>query len=589
MKFPKRNFDITLYYERISSLLNDKDCAVFIDTNIIAQLYRLNDKARQDFYNWVDSCGDRFHVPAWVVHEYSDKVCQNKTKEYQPELLKIKTYTKEFNNICEFVKGYIGESMLNATIYEGKVEELKNDIDKIAESLKKIDTAINLNIEKHQDAVHKEIVTKFGSKILTSDIYGIISEVGSLFSLRSQNRIPPGYKDSTKEENSIGDYIIWNEILHFCEKNGVKKAIFITRDQKSDIVYQPVNQTIENRRRAGNEEEVKIARNCLVYEFYTKTNSEDFFVIDFKTFVKICASQYRELAKSFQLAVAEEDRECAERLKANSESEMQLETISVESERLADIHEDEEQLYIGTAIIDGQYDSESNIGYMDEFVKQLKTHNWYKQNPAIIKIIKLQQLNDCEDNVENRSSIFVLGRNIVQSAEGASGNAIMYMENISTYIKDWKESFKKALIDGMLFEVFFDSEGHIRPMGFKAEYFEDIIRNVAKLDIGRPYDFINEKLSKIHDRFVPKVGSEDKYDFQFTIDGNGATTHLSCNEQDISNTFKRSWGLNFASVDNVGGALSSYYGIMEDKINVIGVPEDIEYIRYIELPAELPF
>ena len=35
--------------------------------------------------------------------------------------------------------------------------------------------------------------------------------------------------------------------------------------------------------------------------------------------------------------------------------------------------------------------------------------------------------------------------------------------------------FKQAIIDGMLFEVFFNSEGKIRPNEFKAHFFEDIM------------------------------------------------------------------------------------------------------------------
>lgn len=106
---------------------------------------------------------------------------------------------------------------------------------------------------------------------------------------------------------------------------------------------------------------------------------------------------------------------------------------------------------------------------MDEIITQLKTYNWYVQNPAIDKIIKTQKLS-VQDTIENRSSVFVLGRNIVQAAEGSSGNAIMFMENISIYIKEWADVFKQAIIDGMLFEVFFNSEGKIRPNEFKAHF-----------------------------------------------------------------------------------------------------------------------
>ena len=593
MKFPKRYIDVFEYQSEIKALLGDNDCAIFIDTNIISQLYRLNDAARQDFYNWVKSCGDRFHIPVWVIHEYSAKIYHNKTTDYLSELSKIKQYSNDFSNISNFVKGYVGESLLVGSIYQGKVQDLKDEIDAIEDSLKKISTAISKNIAKHQSTVHEEIVKQLEGRILDTDIFSIVGNADYIFCQRSNNRIPPGYKDNAKEENRVGDYIIWTEILHYCKKNNVKKVILITRDMKTDITYFPDNQTVEGYRPAGNTETIRVAKNSLVHEFYTYTQSDQFKIIDFKTFVKIFASQYKELALSFQLAIAEEEKESAA---AKAETSLNDE-VKIE-EKHTGLHKDEGDVnevvpqrdtpYSGTAISDGQYNNEANTGCMDEIITQLKTYNWYVQNPAIDKIIKTHKLS-VPNTIENKSSVFVLGRNIVQAAEGSSGNAIMFMENISIYIKEWADVFKQAMIDGMLFEVFFNSEGQIRQNEFKAHFFEDIMTNVQKLGLASPYKFINDRISKVDSRFVPLVGDDEEYTFVFTIDHDGKTTNLQCNGCDISNTFKRSWRFQFAYKEDVKGALASYYGILKKYINVDGIPEGLDVITYIEEPMELPF
>lgn len=594
MKFPKRNIDVSEYQSEVKALLGDTDCTIFIDTNILSQLYRLNDKARQDFYKWVESCGDRFHIPTWVIHEYSDKIYNGNIKDYLSELSKIKTYTKEFGNIADFVKGYVGESLLRGSAYQDKTEELKKDIDDIASTLERISKAITNNLTEHQNTVHEEIVKKLESKVLSSDIFSAVSNAGNIFCQRSHNRIPPGYKDSTKEENSAGDYIIWTEILQFCKNNGVKKAILITRDMKTDIVYAPNTQVADGIPIKLDDKRIKIAKPCLIHEFYTQTHSDCFYVIDFKTFVKVFASQYKDLALSFQLAIAEEEKENAEvvtiETAQNNEvkKEQKDKELNKEKDAVKEAVPKQEIHYLGTAISDGQYDSEANTGCMDEFITQLKTYNWYVQNPAIDKIIKVQKLS-VPDTIENRTSIFVLGRNIVQAAEGSSGNAIMYMENIRIYIKEWDEVFKQAMIDGMLFEVFFNSEGKIRSNEFKAQFFEDIMTNIQKLNLANPYKFINDKISKVDTRFVPLVGDDKEYTFIFAIDHDGRTTNLQCNERDISNTFKRSWRFQFAYKEDVKGALASYYGILKKYINVDGIPEGVDVITYIEEPMELPF
>ena len=593
MKFPKRNIDISEYQSEIKALLGDNDCAIFIDTNIISQLYRLNDAARQDFYNWVKSCGDRFHIPVWVIHEYSDKIYHNKTTDYLSELSRIKQYSNDFSNISDFVKGYVGESLLVGSVFQGKVQELKNEIDAIEDSLKRISTAINKNIAKHQTTVHEEIIKQLEGKILDSDIYSIVGSADNIFCQRSSNRIPPGYKDNTKEENRVGDFIIWMEILHYCKKNNVKKAILITRDMKTDITYFPDNQTVEGYRPAGNTETIRVAKNSLVYEFYTYTKSDQFKIIDFKTFVKIFASQYKDLALSFQLAIAEEEKESAvtkNEASLNDDVKIDQKHIGLSKDEgvANEVVPKQDTPYSGTAISDGQYDNEANTGCMDEIITQLKTYNWYVQNPAIDKIIKTQKLS-VQNTIENRSSVFVLGRNIVQAAEGSSGNAIMFMENISIYIKEWADVFKQAIIDGMLFEVFFNSDGKIRPNEFKAHFFEDIMTNVQKLGLASPYKFINDKILKVDTRFVPLVGDDKEYTFVFSIDSDGKTTNLQCNGRDISSTFKRSWRFQFVDKEDINGALASYYGILKKKIKVDGIPENVDVITYIEEPIELPF
>lgn len=65
MRFPKQEIDIDAYIKLLSNLLSNEECEIFIDTNIISQLYRLNEDARKDLYRWIDSCKRRSHVPVW--------------------------------------------------------------------------------------------------------------------------------------------------------------------------------------------------------------------------------------------------------------------------------------------------------------------------------------------------------------------------------------------------------------------------------------------------------------------------------------------------------------------------------------------
>ncbi len=50
---------------------------------------------------------------------------------------------------------------------------------------------------------------------------------------RYANKVPPGYKDSGKEDNPYGDLIIWREMLKWGEANK-RPMIFVTDDNKED-------------------------------------------------------------------------------------------------------------------------------------------------------------------------------------------------------------------------------------------------------------------------------------------------------------------------------------------------------------------
>lgn len=596
MRFPKSELNISEYCKGIKTLLNDNECAIFIDTNVISQLYRLNEAARKDFYSWIESCDKRFHVPVWAIHEYSQKVYTNKTSEYLSELSKIKTYGKDFANISDFIKGYVGESLLKGSIYQSKVDDLKSDVDKIKDLLAKIGNAINSNLKEHQGTVHKEIEEKLKSCALSSDIYTMMPNIDQKYKQRYENYIAPGYKDATKNENCIGDLVIWQEILDYCKKQEIKKVVLISRDSKPDIVYEPEIQIMEESRKASNSERIKIAKESLVYEFYTLTNSTDFYIIDFKTFVRLFASEYRELAKSFQIATAEEELAINNENK-DIEQENDFELIDLKisdknevlsQDNTVDHTEKKPPLYSGSALIDAQYDTEIAQGCMDLYIQKLRSHNWYIQNPTIDEVMKIKIVNQ-EDSEVNRSSIFVLGRNILQSAEGSSGSAITFIENLSYYITGWEKPFKKALVDGIFYEIFFNSQGLIRPLNFKATFYEEIIDNILKLNIEEPFDFINDRLVKVKNRFVPKVGTNQQYNFVFNINDDGDTISLKCNDDDISDTFSKIYNSKFATTTNIKTALGEYYAIKEDAISVSGITNDLQNVKFIVKLDTLPF
>lgn len=91
-----------------------------------------------------------------------------------------------------------------------------------------------------------------------------------------------------------------------------------------------------------------------------------------------------------------------------------------------------------------------------EIIAGLRSHNWPTQNPAISRITPAN-LKLC-----NKDDLFVLGRNIYQAACGESNNAVNYTDNLPNHLDTLGHNIGFHVLNGMLFEIYFDSAGRFR-------------------------------------------------------------------------------------------------------------------------------
>lgn len=139
--------------------------------------------------------------------------------------------------------------------------------------------------------------------------------------------------------------------------------------------------------------------------------------------------------------------------------------------------------YSPDAYADEEFDAEPG-SFADQTIRALKTYNWYKQNPAVnsLDLGTIGQLNPNE--------LFVIGRNVLQAAVGSSGDAHHFIENIRDKIGPWPEAKARAIVDGILFEIFFDSSGAPRERT-KGYYLDDIVRYRKVPLFSESLDFIS--------------------------------------------------------------------------------------------------
>jgi hypothetical protein len=139
---------------------------------------------------------------------------------------------------------------------------------------------------------------------------------------------------------------------------------------------------------------------------------------------------------------------------------------------------------------------------IDKIISDLKSCNWDLQNPAISRLSKIQP------STINKNKQFLLGRNILQ-ASAAAFAASNFLEDLDAKLTPFLDNGENHLLNGILFEIYFDNNGDFRNGKFKTYNFDKImaLRKFAKFS--RSFEFISNILSPYKDSLFYIPSSTD--------------------------------------------------------------------------------
>lgn len=503
------------YVTEIADLASDPRTLIFIDTNVVSYLYKLHEAARREFFAWSDGIAaqGRLFVPAWAANEYLSRVTSNTLASYTPKGREPTQAKKMLETLHETASLFVDDTSLRGVGYLRDRAVFLQEFRQAIEALNKFTGVFSQQFDP--GVIHQQVVTHLSSSILNSDIAALCTRAMQEANGRIEHRLPPGFRDDGKPENRLGDLIIWYEIL---EKSAAvaetfPRVLFISRDEKSDWVYAPAQR---NRLAGGvrkpvpnTEPQIKLADPRLVTEFARKTGHGNFTIANLPTIVeglsRRSSSEFQHLAAAIQITVQETapitaraDQEIAapvaeptnEVPEASAEAQPEAAPVAVEgpaAEPAPGQAEPDEpnppRLQYGVeALQDSQYpaDAPSEI---NSIIRDLKSHNWYAQNPAVTKVRTIRE------EPFSPSAWFVLGRNLYQAACGNSQKAMDFMGNLETQLRQFPEETAKHLLAGMLYEIYFDGHGAFRESA-KFSYADKPLAVVADEIYAEVRDFI---------------------------------------------------------------------------------------------------
>lgn len=498
----------------IAALASDPQTLIFLDTNILSYLYKLHDAARREFFVWSDAvlAANRLVIPAWAASEYLSRVTSKTLDLYTPKSKEVSQATKLLDGLFETASLFVDEASLRRIGYTSDRTAFITEFRAAIDALDSFTRVFSQNFDP--GVIHQQIEAHLSPAILDSDLAALCIRATQEGTGRFEHRLPPGFRDADKPENRLGDLIIWFEILDKSASSAptFPKVLFISRDEKNDWVYAPkmrMELVRGERKVVGNSRsEIKLADPRLVTEFRRVTGHASITIASIDTLVeglsKANPALFTHLAAAIQINIEQSTPVPPAADEPEAPFIGQPEGVPADAAPLAEEAQPElvepnlpRLVYEQAALRDREYQVDAPAA-INEIIRDLKSLNWYTQNPAITKISAIRQ------DEFPPSSWFVLGRNIYQAACGNSQKAMEFMTRLEAQLRQFSPNTAQHLLAGMLYEVYFDSRGEFRDEA-KFGYADKLLSVVTNEEFADVLEFINYHLRNYRDRlaFIP--------------------------------------------------------------------------------------
>lgn len=208
------------------------DCIFVLDTNVLLDLYRFSDSAREALFKVMESLGGRLWIPYQVATEYFENrlaVIEAQSEAYAKSITGLKVAKEKFNSGSRhpFVSDEVFHQFISS--YDLMIKELED----------KQETYISFVGE---DVIKAKIGTLLSGRVGEAYSEEQLQEVAVEGEQRYLENIPPGFQDGGKMPEAttkklrlkkFGDLILWKQVIEKA-KAANKPVILVTGEKKDD-------------------------------------------------------------------------------------------------------------------------------------------------------------------------------------------------------------------------------------------------------------------------------------------------------------------------------------------------------------------
>lgn len=203
------------------------DFYIVLDACALLDIFRLKSDLVDKVFDVIEHYKEKFFVTNHAAYEYNRRV--NDVLETQ--MNKIEEARKAFD---AFIRSFQAQRNYPYISLPAShlMERLKKQIDKDF-----IEQKQYLENQLVTGSYQNRMAMLLDGHVLQSFSKEEIADIEKEGEERYSNKIPPGWKDASKDENRYGDLVNWKEILRFAKEND-KSILFVSNDVKQDWIVE---------------------------------------------------------------------------------------------------------------------------------------------------------------------------------------------------------------------------------------------------------------------------------------------------------------------------------------------------------------
>lgn len=283
---------------------------ITLDTNVLLELYRFTPAARDELLNVIEQLRERIWIPNQVASEF-----------YARRMDAVKERLKLHEAIPKSLEDLKRKAIQELQVFARRCSLTDEDKEKLLSPIEASFASAIGEVQRQSKAFDLTLESVVSDDPILSSLARILDErVGQPFNpeetedlikeadRRYAAQIPPGYKDAGKEENSHGDFFIWEQMLREALKREAS-LLFVTNDTKEDWVAKESGLVIG-------------ARPELIAEFKDRRNGGDFLVVQLSSFLRFAKE---ELGAAISPSTLEQAKNLQDNQKLNDAVEVAFE------------------------------------------------------------------------------------------------------------------------------------------------------------------------------------------------------------------------------------------------------------------------